>query len=64
MSENIELEQVRIEGMIVEMRRLPFGVDIVRRELNRRDVLHLDVIGNDDDPAGVLTRASFNAGTA
>ena len=62
--ENIELEQVRVEGMVIEMGRFPLRVFVVGRELNRRNVFDVDIIRNDDDPARMLAGASLDARTA
>lgn len=64
MAQNIELEKVGVKGVIVKMRRLPFGIHIIGRILYRCNVFNLDVIRYDDYAAGMLPCVPLDAGTA
>ena len=64
MSENIELQQVVVDGMVIEMCRYRICRHIVCGMLHRRKGVDVLSHRQNDNTAGVLSRASAHARTA
>ena len=64
MTENIEFDQAITDGMIVEMCRHRTGCAVVRRMLNRREMMYIHLSGHNHDPAGMLACRLFDPGAA
>ncbi|MOA21969.1 hypothetical protein D3C78_1424930 [compost metagenome] len=64
MTQNIKLQQVSIKSVIIKVCGLPFGIDIIRRELYWRNIFYLHIVWNNDYTTRMLSRTTFNACTA
>ena len=64
MSEDIELQQVVVDGMVIEMGRYRICCHIVCGMLHRRKGVDVLSHRQNDDTAGMLSRASAHARTA
>ena len=62
MSQNIELQQIVINGMIVKMRRDDIRRHIIRRVLHRRERIDFFTNRQNDDTARVLSCTPPDAG--
>ena len=64
MSQLVELQEVRVNGVILEMGGDDVGIRVICRMLNRTDVVNLNLLGYNDNAARVLTRGAAYAGAA
>ena len=64
MAQHIQLQQVVLHGVVFKVRSDDIGVGIIRRVLDRAEIVDLHIAGNDDHTAGVLTGGALDAHTA
>ena len=64
MAEHIELEEVVLHAVIFEMRGDGFALGVVRRVLDRAEILDVHIVRHDDEAAGMLTRRAAHADAA
>ena len=62
--EDVELDEALADGMVIKMRRERVGFHIVRRALDRREIMHVHVARHDHDAARVLSRSRLDAHAA
>ena len=63
-SQLVELQEVRVNGVILEVGGNDLGIRVVRRMLNRTDVVNLNLLGHNDNAARMLTRGAAHARAA
>ena len=63
-SQFVQLEQVFVNGVILEMRRDDFRIRIVCRMLYRTEVVNIDFLRHDDNAARMLTGVSADTRAA
>ena len=63
-SEFVELQEVRIDGVILEVGGDDLGIRVVRRMLDRTDVVNLNLLGHNDNAARMLARGTAHARAA
>ena len=61
MAQLVQLEEVFLHAVIFKMRGYYPAVRVVRRVLDRAEVLHLHVLRDDHQAAGVLARRALYA---
>ena len=61
MAQHIQLQQVVLHGVVFKVRSDDIGVRVVRRVLDRAEIVDLHIAGNDDHTAGVLTGGALDA---
>ena len=64
MAQHIQLQQVVLHRVVLKVRGDDIGVGIIRRVLDRAEIVNLHIAGNDDQTAGVLTGGTLDAHTA
>ncbi|MPM09307.1 hypothetical protein SDC9_55623 [bioreactor metagenome] len=64
MAEHIELQEVGLHGVIFEVSDDDIGTAVVRRVLDRAEVVDLLVLGDDHHAAGMLAGRALDPGTA
>ena len=63
-SQLVQLQEVRVNGVILEMGGDDVGIRVVCRMLNRTDIVNLNLLGHNDNAARMLARGAAHARAA
>ena len=64
MAQNIEFEDIIMDGMEIKVGRFPLGIDILSWIGHRTEIINIHITWNNDNTTRMLTCRSFNTCTA